>query len=39
LLNPDNVPEFQAIAATGWGVFDTLKAIAKLVLQELRKGR
>ena len=39
LLNPDNVPEFQSIAATGWGVFDTLKAIAKLVLQELKKGR
>jgi signal recognition particle receptor subunit beta len=39
LLNPDRVPEFQAIAATGWGVFDTLKAIAKLVLQELKKGR
>lgn len=39
LLNTDGVPEFQAIAATGWGVFDTLKAIAKLVLQELKKGR
>jgi mutual gliding-motility protein MglA len=39
LLNADRVPEFQAIAATGWGVFDTLKAIAKLVLQELKKGR
>jgi mutual gliding-motility protein MglA len=39
LLNVENISEFQAIAATGWGVFDTLKAIAKLVLQELRKGR
>ncbi len=39
LINTDAVPEFQAIAATGWGVFDTLKAIAKLVLQELKKGR
>ena len=39
LINTDQVPEFQAIAATGWGVFDTLKAIAKLVLQELKKGR
>ena len=39
LINTDRVPEFQAIAATGWGVFDTLKAIAKLVLQELKKGR
>ena len=39
LLNADKTPEFQSIAATGWGVFDTLKAIAKLVLQELKKGR
>lgn len=39
LINPNNVPEFQSIASTGWGVFDTLKAIAKLVLQELKKGR
>ncbi len=39
LLNPENIPEFQSIASTGWGVFDTLKAIAKLVLQELKKGR
>jgi len=39
LLNPGNISEFQSIAATGWGVFDTLKAIAKLVLQELKKGR
>jgi signal recognition particle receptor subunit beta len=39
LLNPTNVPEFEACAVTGQGVFDTLKAVAKLVLQELRKGR
>jgi signal recognition particle receptor subunit beta len=39
LLNAEGISEFQAIASTGWGVFDTLKAIAKLVLQELRKGR
>jgi len=39
LLNPTNVPEFEACAVTGEGVFDTLKAVAKLVLQELRKGR
>ena len=39
LLNAEGVTEFQAIASTGLGVFDTLKAIAKLVLQELRKGR
>jgi signal recognition particle receptor subunit beta len=38
LLNPTNVPEFEAIAAKGDGVFDTLKAVAKLVLTELRKG-
>jgi signal recognition particle receptor subunit beta len=39
LLNIEGITEFPAIASTGWGVFDTLKAIAKLVLQELRKGR
>jgi hypothetical protein len=27
-----------AVAPTGAGVFDTLKAVAKLVLTELRKG-
>ena len=37
-LNPLGVPEFEACAATGVGVFDTLKAVAKLVLTELRKG-
>jgi hypothetical protein len=37
LLNPRNVPEFQAVAPTGVGVFDTLKMAAKLVLTELRK--
>jgi signal recognition particle receptor subunit beta len=37
LLNPRNVPEFQAVAPTGQGVFDTLKMAAKLVLTELRK--
>lgn len=39
LLNPTNVPEFEACAVNGQGVFDTLKAVAKAVLQELRKGR
>ena len=29
LLNPGNISELQSIAANGWGVFDTLKAIAK----------
>jgi mutual gliding-motility protein MglA len=38
LLNPANVPEYQAVAPTGVGVFDTLKAVAKLVLTELKKG-
>ena len=38
LLNPTNVPEFEGVARTGVGVFDTLKAVAKLVLSELRKG-
>ncbi len=38
LLNPRGVPDFEAVAPTGVGVFDTLKAVAKLVLQELKKG-
>ncbi len=38
LLNPTNVPDFEACARTGVGVFDTLKAVAKLVLTELKKG-
>lgn len=38
LLNPTGVPEFEAVARTGVGVFETLKAVAKLVLTELRKG-
>jgi signal recognition particle receptor subunit beta len=38
LLNPTNVPEYEAVARTGVGVFDTLKAVAKLVLTELRRG-
>ena len=38
VLNPRNVPDYQAVAPTGVGVFDTLKAVAKLVLTELRKG-
>src|SRR5688500_10929446 len=37
-LNNRNVPEFQAVAPTGVGVFDTLKSVAKLVLTELKKG-
>jgi mutual gliding-motility protein MglA len=38
LLNPRRVPEYNAVAPTGVGVFDTLKAVARLVLTELRKG-
>jgi len=38
LLNPRKVPEFGAVAVTGEGVFDTLKAIAKLVLQKVKSG-
>jgi len=37
-LNPTLVPEFESCARTGVGVFDTLKAVAKLVLTELKKG-
>ena len=37
-LNTNNVPDFEASAVTGEGVFDTLKALAKQVLTELRKG-
>ena len=38
LLNPGGRPEFSSSATRGDGVFDTLKAIAKLVLIELKKG-
>lgn len=38
LLNPTNVPDYEGIATTGEGVFETLKAIAKLVLTELKRG-
>lgn len=37
LLNPGNVPYFEAVAVTGPGVFDTLKNVAKQVLTELKK--
>ena len=36
-LNPNRLPQFEAVATVGHGVFDTLKAIAKLVLMELKK--
>jgi mutual gliding-motility protein MglA len=38
LLNYRNIPEFEAVATTGVGVFETLKAIIKLVLIDLKKG-
>ena len=38
LLNPTNAPDFEGVARTGVGVFDVLKAVAKLVLTELKKG-
>lgn len=38
LLNPMGVPDFEANARSGMGVFDTLKAVSKLVLTELKRG-
>ncbi len=37
-LKRKDEPVVEAVAASGTGVFDTLKAVAKLVLTELRKG-
>lgn len=37
-LNKWKVPEFEAMAVKGNGVFDTLKAISKLVLVNLKSG-
>jgi mutual gliding-motility protein MglA len=37
-LNPNGIPDFEGVATTGEGVFDTLKSIAKLVLTELKRG-
>lgn len=34
-LNPDRVPAYEAVATKGMGVFDTLKAVAKLVIKSL----
>jgi len=39
LVNEKGVPDFEAVATTGYGVFNTLKAVAKLVLTELKRGR
>ena len=38
LLNTTRVPDYEAVASRGVGVFDTLKAVAKLVLTELKRG-
>ena len=37
-LQKKGEPVIEAVASTGQGVFDTLKAVAKQVLTELRKG-
>jgi hypothetical protein len=37
-LNPGGVPEFEAAATRGGGVFETLKAVSRLALEELRAG-
>jgi signal recognition particle receptor subunit beta len=34
-LNPTTVPHFEAVAVRGIGVFDTLKAVSKLVIKSL----
>jgi len=39
LLNPSDVPEFKACALSGDGVFETLKAVAKQILIDLKKGQ
>lgn len=38
-LNLTNVPEYEACATSGEGVFETLKAVAKLILIDLKKGK
>lgn len=37
LLNPRNVPYYEAVATSGDGVFATLKAISKMVLDKARQ--
>ena len=37
LLNPRGVPDFEARARTGEGVFDTLKAVSKQVLTAMKR--
>lgn len=38
LINPTGVPDYNACATTGEGVFETLKAVAKQILIDLKKG-
>ncbi len=37
LLNAEGVPDFEACATTGKGVFETLKAVARSVLRDLKQ--
>jgi hypothetical protein len=37
MLNPRGVPEFEACATSGKGVFETLKAVARSILQDLKQ--
>lgn len=39
LLNPRRLPTFEAVAPTGDGVFKTLKAISKMVLEEIKTNK
>ena len=34
-INPDSLPDFEAVAISGQGVFNTLKAVSKMVLKTL----
>jgi hypothetical protein len=36
-LNPTQVPEFEAVATTGQGVFDSLKDVCRQVIMEMKK--
>ena len=37
LVNPNTVPEYEAAAINGTGVFETLKGLSKLVLMKVKK--
>jgi mutual gliding-motility protein MglA len=39
ILNPGGLPYFEAVACTGEGVFKTLKAISKIVLDQVKAKR